>query len=214
MDKQPSDNMNNLAELLPEGLTEHAMDEIAKLVDSVISERVDSEVNDLITKVNGFLRMKVDDIKQYALQELAQDEEFVRNGHIYENMKSMMSIELDENDKTTAISDLVNVNEEAQENVSKLTSELDRLMEENEKLFSVTDVLQDKIKLLEQEKIDLKEETASLVESQQLPFESSEKAVMVSNSVDGPVTADKEEIQNINEFLTPEVMRFMPIAEG
>ena len=37
---------------------------------------------------------------------------------------------------------------------------------------------------------------------------------MVSNSVDGPVTADKEEIQNINEFLTPEVMRFMPIAEG
>ena len=214
MDKQPSDNMNNLAELLPEGLTEHAMDEIAKLVDSVISERVDSEVNDLITKVNGFLRMKVDDIKQYALQELAQDEEFVRNGHIYENMKSMMSIELDENDKTTAISDLVNVNEEAQENVSTLTSEMDRLMEENEKLLSVTDVLQDKIKLLEQEKIDLKEETASLVESQQLPFESSEKAVMVSNSVDGPVTADKEEIQNINEFLTPEVMRFMPIAEG
>ena len=134
MDKQPSDNMNNLAELLPEGLTEHAMDEIAKLVDTVISERVDNEVNDLITKVNGFLRMKVDDIKQYALQELAQDEEFVRNGHIYENMKSMMSIELDENDKTTAISDLVNVNEEAQENVSKLTSELDRLMEENEKL--------------------------------------------------------------------------------
>ena len=213
MDKQPSDNMNNLAELLPEGLTEHAMDEIAKLVYAVISERVDSDVNDLITKVNGFLRMKVDDIKQYALQELAQDEEFVRNGHIYENMKSMMSIELDENDKTTAISDLVNINEEAQENVSKLTSELDRLMEENEKLFSVTDVLQDKIKLLEQEKIDLKEETASLVESQQLPFESSEKAVMVSNSVDGPVTADKEEIQNINEFLTPEVMRFMPIAE-
>ena len=211
MDKQPSDNMNNLAELLPEGLTEHAMDEIAKLVDSVISERVDSEVNDLITKVNGFLRMKVDDIKQYALQELAQDEEFVRNGHIYENMKSMMSIELDERDKDTAISDLVDVNEEAQENVSKLTSELDRLMEENEKLFSVTDVLQDKIKLLEQEKIDLKEEPASLVESQQLPIESSEKAVMVSKNVDGPVTAENEGI--LNEFLTPEVMRFMPIAE-
>ena len=56
-------------------------------------------------------------------------------------------------------------------------------------------------------------DNADLVESQQLPFESSEKAVMVSRSEDGPVAAENEEVQNINEFLTPEVMRFMPIAE-
>ena len=36
---------------------------------------------------------------------------------------------------------------------------------------------------------------------------------MVSRSEDGPVAAENEEVQNINEFLTPEVMRFMPIAE-
>ena len=74
MDKQPSENMDNLAELLPEGLTEHSVDEIAKLVDSVITERVSGEVDDLITKVNALLRMKVDEIKHYALQELEQDE--------------------------------------------------------------------------------------------------------------------------------------------
>ena len=213
MDKNPSKNMESLADLLPEGLTEHAMDEIAKLVDSIITERVDTEVDGLITKVNAFLRMKVDEIKEYALKELHQDNEFVRNGQIYEDMKSMMSIELDQHDKSSAISSLVNVNEEAQENVSNLTKEVSKLMEENEKVISIAQALQDKVEALENEKTELKEQTESLVESQQLPFESSEKAVMVSNTKDGSVAAEKEEVQSINEFLTPEVMRFMPIAE-
>ena len=155
--------------------------------------------------------MKVDDIKDYALQELAQDDEFVRNGHIYENMKTMMSIELDQHDKQTAMAGLVDVNEEAQENISTLTSEVDRLMEENQKVISIAEALSDKVELLEKEKMELAEETETLVESQQLPYESSEKAVMVSNSDDGPIAADKEEI--LNEFLTDDVMRYMPIAE-
>ena len=213
MDNNLSENLNSLAELLPEGLTEHAVEEIAQLVNSVITERVDSEVEGLITKVNAFLRMKVDEIKSYALKELEQNEEFVRNGQIYENMKSMMSVELNKGDTESAISELVNVNEEAQENVSTLTKEVERLMEENEKVISITEALQGKVKLLEKEKAELAEEAENLVESQQLPFESSEKAVMVSNSEEGSVAAEKVEIQNINEFLTPEVMRFMPIAE-
>jgi len=213
MDNNLSENMASLADLLPEGLSEHAVDEIAKLVDTVIRERVDTEVDGLITKVNSFLRMKVDEIKEYALKELQQDEEFVQNGHLFESMKSLMAINLNEADKESAISDLVNVNEEAQENVSLLTNEVEKLMEDNEKLVSITHALHGKIKLLEKQKFELKEEAETLVESQQLPFESSEKAVMVSNSEKGSVAADEEEIQNINEFLTPEVMRFMPMTE-
>jgi len=213
MDKNLSENLNSLAELLPEGLTEHAVDEIAQLVNSVITERVDSEVEGLITKVNAFLRMKVDEIKNYALKELEHNEEFVRNGQIYENMKSMMSVELNKKDTESAISELVNVNEETQENVTILTKEVEKLMEENEKMISVTEALQGKVKLLEKEKVELAEEAENLVESQQLPFESSEKAVMVSNTEEGSVTAERQEVQSVNEFLTPEVMRFMPIAE-
>jgi len=209
-DKQ-SKKMENLAELLPEGLTEHAVDEIAKLVDSVITERVDSEVNGLITKVNGFLRMKVDEIKEYALKELEQDEEFVRNGHVFESMKTMMSVELDQHDKESAISSLVDVNEESQENISSLTKEVEKLMEDNEKLVSIAETFQDKISILENTNTELMGETERLTESQSLPFESSEKAVMVSNSEVGDSSVN-EEVHN-NEFLTPEVMRFMPIAE-
>jgi uncharacterized phage infection (PIP) family protein YhgE len=213
MDNNQSQDIENLAGLLPEDLTEHAVDEIAQLVDSVITERVSTEVDGLITQVNAFLRMKVDEIKDYALQELQQDEDFVRNGQIYENMKVMMSMELNSNDRDNAITDLVNVNEESQENISTLTKEVERLMEENDKVISIAEALTDKVELLENQKHELKEEAENLVESQQLPFESSEKAVMVSRSEDGPVAAENEEVQNINEFLTPEVMRFMPIAE-
>ena len=213
MDNNQSQDIENLAGLLPEDLTEHAVDEIAQLVDSVITERVSTEVDGLITQVNAFLRMKVDEIKDYALQELKQDEDFVRNGQIYENMKVMMSMELNSNDRDNAITDLVNVNEESQENISTLTKEVERLMEENDKVISIAEALTDKVELLENQKHELKEEAENLVESQQLPFESSEKAVMVSRSEDGPVAAENEEVQNINEFLTPEVMRFMPIAE-
>jgi len=213
MDNNSSNSMDGLADLLPEGLSEHAVDEIAKLVNSVITEHVTEEVDGLITKVNAFLRMKVDDIKGYALKELQQDEEFVRNGYIYENMKSMMSVELDKYDRESAISELVDVNEETQGDILALTKEVERLMEENEKVISIAEALNDKVTLLEQEKTALAEETETLVESQQLPFESSEKAVMVSEVDDGPVAANDEEIQRINEFLTPEVMRFMPIAE-
>ena len=118
MDKNSSDNMESLAELLPEGLTEHSVDEIAKLVDSVITERVESEVDGLITKLNAFLRKKVDEIKDYALKELEQDEEFVHNGQLYESLKSLMAMELRSTDEESAISGLVDVNEEANENVS------------------------------------------------------------------------------------------------
>ena len=212
MAENSSENMDGLAELLPEGLTEHAVEEIAQHVDTVITERVSSEVDGLITKVNAFLRMKVDEIKSYALRELEQDEDFVRNGQLYESMKTMMAMDIGHQDHESAIHDLAAVNEDAQENISTLTKEMERLMEENEKVMSIAEALTEKVENLENEKLELVNEAESLVESQRLPFESSEKAVMVSKSEETSIT-EKEEPHNINEFLTPEVMRFMPIAE-
>ena len=207
-----SEKMEGLAELLPEGLTEHAVEEIAQMVDSVITERVSGEVDGLITKVNAFLRMKVDEIKSYALKELEQDEEIVRNAQLYENMKTVMALDIGHQDHESAIHDLAAVNEDAQENISTLTKEVERLMEENEKVMSIAEALNEKVENLENEKLELVTEAKTLVESQRLPFESSEKAVMVSKSEETSST-EEQEVQNLNEFLTPEVMRFMPIAE-
>ena len=124
-----------------------------------------------------------------------------------------MAVEIGSSDRASAMSDLIDANDDAQENVLSLTREIDNLMEENEKLVSIAEAINDKANLLEQENNELAERAETLVESQQLPFESSEKAVMVSNSESdsGSVAAENPGI--LNEFLTPEVMRFMPIAE-
>ena len=47
-----------IAELLPEGLSEAAISEIATLVNNVITEQVDEKVQELESKVKGFIRNK------------------------------------------------------------------------------------------------------------------------------------------------------------
>ena len=48
---------DDISQLLPEGLTEETVTEIASLVNDVISEEVENKVKDLENKVHGFLRM-------------------------------------------------------------------------------------------------------------------------------------------------------------
>ena len=50
---------DDISTLLPEGLTEDTVTEIATLVSDVISEEVENKVKDLENKVHGFLRMKM-----------------------------------------------------------------------------------------------------------------------------------------------------------
>ena len=55
--------MKNIVDLLPEGLSEDSVTQIASLVNDVIVEEVESRVNALETKVKGFLRLKIDELK-------------------------------------------------------------------------------------------------------------------------------------------------------
>jgi len=56
-----NEKVQNIAELLPEGLTEATLNEIAELVNSVINEQVEEQSRMLEAKVQAFLRMKIDD---------------------------------------------------------------------------------------------------------------------------------------------------------
>ena len=59
-----------IAELLPEGLSEAAVTEIATLVNTVISEQVEEKIRGLEAKVKGFMRSRVNELKDQALAEL------------------------------------------------------------------------------------------------------------------------------------------------
>jgi citrate synthase len=198
-----------IAELLPEGLSEAAVSEIAMLVNSVITEQVDEKIRGLEAKVQGFIRARVDTLKDQAVRELQEENETMRNASLFESVKTLMALELRKDDEDNAISDLVQEQQEFEAEVDILTEELRKSFEENEKLATSVNALSTKVEKLTEDKVTLLEAVDVLEESKDQPFKSSEKAVIIAEDVDKK-EASRAEAQSVNDLLTPEVMKFMP----
>ena len=206
---------DNISELLPEGLTDDTVVEIAVLVSQVISEEVGNKVKDLENKVHGFLRMKIEEVKSHAIMELEHENETFKNARIFESLKALMALELNSDDEDTAVSQTRKEFDEVQEENDVLVRELDSALTECSKLENTLRVLSEKVELLEDERYDLQEEVQSLEESAKLPFESNEKAVIISDleDVDDGEMINKEVEPQGNEFLNEEMMAFMPFKK-
>ena len=209
MSKSKTEQTLPIAELLPEGLSEAAVSEIAALVNNVISEQVEDKTRQLETKVTGFIRSRVDELKDQALRELHEEDETVRNASLFESVKTLMALELNKNDEENALSDLVQEQQEFETEVEVLTDELRKSFEENERTATLVQALTIKVDKLEEDKATLLEAVDILEESKELPFKSSERAVIITEDVDKR-EANKPDAQEFNDLLTPEVMKFMP----
>lgn len=209
MGKSKTEQTLPIAELLPEGLSEGAVSEIAALVNTVISEQVDEKILQLEAKVKGFMRSRVDELKDQAVRELQEEDETFRNATLFESVKTLMALELKKDDEDNAISDLVHEQKEYEEEVNIMTEELRKSFEENEKLDTTLKALSNKIEKLEEDKVTLLEAVDILEESKDKPFKSSEKAIIIAEDVDKK-EANKPDVQAFNDLLTPEVMKFMP----
>ena len=134
-----------------------------------------------------------------------------RNAKLFETVRSLMAVELTEEDDANAIKVLTNESKQMESELGILTKELDNVLKENNKLQTVVKVLSDKTETLEEERDSvvetansLHEEVELLKEATKKPFKSSEKAVVVSeNNV-------KVERSGNNDFLTEDMMKFMP----
>ena len=198
-----------IAELLPEGLSEAAVTEIATLVNTVISEQVSQKINQLEAKVKGFMRSRVDELKDQALRELHEEDDTIKNANLFQSVKTLMALELKKDDDDNAISDLVKEQQEFEAEVDILTDELRKSFEENEKMNTSVKALMKKVDKLEENKATLLEAVEFLEESKDKPFKSSEKAVIIADDVDKK-EVNKPDAQAYNDLLTPEVMKFMP----
>jgi citrate synthase len=198
-----------IAELLPEGLSEAAITEIAALVNTVISEQVETKIIQLEAKVKGFMRSRVDELKDQAIRELHEEDDVVRNASLFESVKTLMALEMKKDDEENVISDLVHEQKEFEAEVEVLTEELRKSFEENEKLNTSVNALSTKVDKLTEDKATLLEAVDVLEESKEKPFKSSEKAVIITEDVDKR-EAPKRVAQELNDLLTPEVMKFMP----
>lgn len=207
MENEKTQQTLPIAELLPEGLSEAAVSEIANLVNTVISEQVEEKTRVLEAKVKGFIRLRVDELKDQAMRELEQESEVVRNAGLFESVKTLMALELGKDDQENAISGLVQEQEDFEAEINVLTEELRKAYEQNEQMDQALRSLAKKVDRLEEEKVTLSEAVTTLEESAAKPFKSSEKAVIVTEDVDKASTP-KREVSD-NPFLTSEVMNIL-----
>ena len=211
------ENLQNIVDILPEGLSESSVEAIFKLVDSTINEQVSEKINILESKVNAYLRTKVDQLKDQALAELTEEHEVFRNAQLFESVRTLMALELSSDDEENAMSEITNQHGELQEEFDVLTEQVNSLVMDNEKLQNTVKILDSKLTLTEQsvdslegDKLQLQEEVENLEASKEEAFASSEKAVVISNA-DAEIN---EERTYSNKFLTDEVMKFMPFPQS
>ena len=119
-----SNKVKNIADLLPEGLSKEAINEIASLVNTVIEEEVDTQVKDLNSKVFAYLRIHIDEVKEHALKELHEENETYRNAKLFEELKTFMTLEMSKEDEDSAVSNVVQESTQTQEEVDVLVEEL------------------------------------------------------------------------------------------
>ena len=199
-----------LDQILPEGLSESAIKEITRLMQDVINEQVEDKVALLEARVTSFVRANIDSLKEQAIKELELENDTFRNAQLFETVKSIMAVELDNEDEDSAIKILANESKELESEMGLLSTELDRVLKENNKMQAVISALSDKTETLDEERNSLLEANShlenvveTLKESNKKPFKSSERAMVVSEN-------NVKRTLNNNEFLTEDVMKFMP----
>ena len=189
-------NFDKIAKLLPEGLSETGIEEISSIVEETIQERVDSEVKALEAKVGGFLRMKLNELKEQAVKELEETNETFRAVKVYESLKNVIAEDISTSDEDSVANQYKKENEELQESVESLNEKISQLMTENN--------------TLEESVTNLNETVDSLTETAKKPFKSSEQALVITNESIKEDSTPTSEV--INEFLTEDVVRLSQLT--
>jgi ABC-type phosphate transport system auxiliary subunit len=125
--------LKNIADILPEGLDESTVEAIFQLVDATINEQVEEKIGLLEAKVSAYLRTKVDQLKEQALTELSEENEVFRNARLFESVRTLMALELNNGDEDNALSEMTSQHGELQEEFDVLTEQVNKLVVENEK---------------------------------------------------------------------------------
>ena len=184
-----NDKLTQIAKLLPDSLSEAGLQEVLKMVNEAVEERVTAEVKLMETKVSGFLRTKIADLKEVAKKEVESDDEILRGYRIFESIRAMVAAEVETSDVDSKIAQQAEELGELQESLSAVNSRLKNSLHENSMLSSKVE--------------SLNEANEQLTESNKLPFKSSESAVVITNETDSS-RPSREAANNI--FLTEDVI--------
>ena len=164
-------------------------------------------------KVSAFLRLKMDAIKEQALKELEAENEDYRKAKLFEEVKTVLAMDITQKDADSEVTALVTQNKELTEEVELLAEELSNALEKNSELYEASTSLAKRVKIVESaledvnsEKEILEEAVKEAEDKVEEPFHSSEQALVITEN------SDKQEERQLieNDFLSTEVMRLMP----
>lgn len=193
-----SNQIKKIVEKLPEGLSENGLEEVASIIDEVVEERVSEEIKVLESKVKAFLRTKLDELKDTARRELEVDDTIIRSSKVFEAIKTLVASEIESADVESAVSFHEQHNEELTKEVDLLRTQLDeavrakgmvetKMEKQSSKLTKLSEALDD-----EREKVEM-------------PFKSSESAIIISNESHGVKSLSENSVENF--FLNEDVIR-------
>ena len=209
-----SDKVKDIADLLPEGMSQELISEIAKVMQGIISERLDEEMDMLTNKVHAFLRHQMDTVQEAALEELSESHEIYRDAQALKDIKTVLAFEIDRDDLNPVVSQVSEDIQKVEKDNEVLAYELSEAIKENNRLDRVLTNYEDKMEVLTEQNNTLQDSVVNLEEEVNSDFESTEKAIIITENVDNPIT-DKRPVNTLgNPFLTEEVMAFMPDSKN
>ena len=209
-----SDKVKDIADLLPEGMSQELISEIATVMQDIISERLDEEMSMLTNKVYAFLRHQMETIQEAALDELSESHEIYRDAQALKDIKTVLAFEIDRDDLNPVVSKVSEDIQKVEKDNELLTYELSEAIKENNRLDRVLTNYEDKMEVLSEQNSTLQDSVVNLEEEVNSDFESTEKAIIISENVDTPIT-DQRPVNTLgNPFLTEEVMAFMPDSKN
>ena len=209
-----SDKVKDIADLLPEGMSQELISEIATVMQGIISERLDEEMSILTNKVHAFLRHQMDTIQEAALDELSESHEIYRDAQALKDIKTVLAFEIDRDDLNPVVSKVSEDIQKVEKDNELLTYELSEAIKENNRLDRVLTNYEDKMEVLSEQNSTLQDSVVNLEEEVNSDFESTEKAIIISENVDTPIT-DQRPVNTLgNPFLTEDVMAFMPDSKN
>jgi len=209
-----SDKVKDIADLLPEGMSEELISEIAKVMQDIISERLDEEMDMLTNKVHAFLRHQMDTVQEAALEELSESHEIYRDAQALKDIKTVLAFEIDRDDLNPVVSQVSEDIQKVEKDNEVLAYELSEAIKENNRLDRVLTNYEDKMEVLTEQNNTLQDSVVNLEEEVNSDFESTVKAIIITENVDNPIT-DKRPVNTLgNPFLTEEVMAFMPDSKN
>jgi hypothetical protein len=203
--------LEQIAKLLPDGLTESMIESIATLVHQKIQEEVNAKTEALTVKVKAFLRGQIDSLKEQAIKELELENDTFRNAQLFESVRSLFVTELNPQDEDNALNIMTLEQSQLNDKLEVLASELDKVLNENVELKKVVKVISDKNEILESKVGEYKQNLAESRATRAMRL--SDTAEVVSKETfqrQGKKLEERKEVARHdggNQFLTEDVLR-------